>query len=85
MINGVVLWLAQELLKFLAARLFKNQLQLIFDRWDERTREMVWPSSDDISTSMEVAVFASAGELATPLQRAVLRLLYDPLKAAAKQ
>jgi hypothetical protein len=85
MINSIALWLAQELLKLLAARLFRNQLQLIFDRWDERIREMVWPSSDDISTSMEVAVLTTTGELAAPLQRAVLRLLYDPLKAAAKQ
>ena len=85
MINGVALWLAQELLKLLAARLFRNQLRLIFDRWDERVRAMVWPSGDDINTSMEVAVLTATGELATPLQRAVLRLLYDPLKAAAKQ
>lgn len=85
MINSVALWLAQELLKFLAARLFGNQLRLTFDWWDERIREMVWPSSDDIRISMEAAVLTTTGELATPLQRAVLRLLYDPLKAAAKQ
>ena len=85
MINSIALWLAQELLKFLAARLFRNQLQLIFDRWDERVRGMVWPSSDDISVSMGLAVCTVTSKPPTSLQLVVLRLLYDPLRAAGKQ
>jgi hypothetical protein len=84
MIESIALWLAQELLKFLAARLFKGQLQAIMDRWDELNGRP-WQSSDGARQAQEMAVVAITGKLATPLQRQVLRLIYDPTKAADKR
>lgn len=84
MIESIALWLAQELLKFLTTRLFRDQLKAIFDYWDELNGRP-WQSSDGARQAQEMAVVAITGKLATPLQRQVLRLIYDPTKAADKR
>lgn len=84
MIESVALWAAQELLKFLAARLFRGQLQAIFDRWDELNGRP-WAGGDGIRQAQELAVVGVTGKLSSPVQRQVLRLIYDPAKAGDKR
>lgn len=84
MIDSIALWLTQELLKFLGARLFRGQLEAIFDRWDELNGRS-WGSGDGVRQAQEIAVVGITGKLATPIQRKLLRLIYDPSKAADKR
>jgi hypothetical protein len=81
-IESIALWLAQELLKFLAARLFRGQLQAIFDRWDQTPASRFWPSASEVRQSRDLAVHDVTGQIPTAAQQQVLQLIYDPIRAA---